>query len=763
MDEPARRPGIAPEAGVLALVAAASVPVDRLFHAAEPGQMSLGAVQFGTLITAALVAWGLRRLRIPGILAALLSGAAFIWFAAAVFEPHALAGPFPTPHAIASLLSTMREGLRASATDAAPVAPTAGFLSLFALGIWATLWLVDDAAVRLRHPLLAIGLALPMFAMPGTLIRGPRIAVDVAFFGAAALVVLLLDERARLSRWAGRRSGVWRPGLAGRIGVAAIVLGLAAAPLLPGYGQTPGGSVRSGTGGGRLTVNPFVAVRPSLNETPISQLFTVKSNQALYWRLTALDRYDGSTWTATPEAATLTLARPVRPTSPAPTLTPVVQRITIQNLAGPWIPSAFEPVSVKGITGARMQPTTRTMLIPNGFRTGQVITVVSDVPAVTAEELDADVASSPDEARYLELPSDTPPSIVALAQRVTSGGQTRLEKAVLLQDYLRTFTYDETVALRHSFSDLETFLLDPIRGHRGYCEQFAASMAVMARALGIPARVAVGFGTGAPIAPDEYEVTSREAHAWVEILFPGYGWLPFEPTPRTNGFSVPPYAQIPAPSNTPGASASPSSAAATPTPTPATSARPDLLRGETGAGTKRAAVHLPWGWIAVAAAAALALAAIPGAALAHRLLRRRGARTPAEVVEVRYAEFLEWCRATALGRFPGETPLEHARRLTRHAETSSSDAVSALARLATQAVYGGDGGAVEAAAVISGTRRARTALKPAVSRWRRAVPFAGWAWWRSPYVDGQRARTRRRRPPLSSTRSDSTERSVRTN
>jgi len=732
MDEPARRPGITPEIGVFALVAAASVPVDRLFRTADPGQMSLGGVQFATLVVAAVVAWGLRRLRVPGVLAALASGAAFVWFAVAVFEPGTLAGIFPTPHGIAMLSHTIGDGLRASATDAAPVPPVGGFLSLFAIGMWATMWLVDDAAVRLRHPLLAIGLALPMFSMPGTLIRGPRLSIDVVFFAGAALLVLFLDERARLARWAGRRAQAWRPGLAARIGLVAVVLGIAAAPLLPGYGQTPGGSVRNGNGSGRLTVNPFVAVRPSLNETPVSQLFTVQSDQPLYWRLTSLDRYDGETWTATPEPASVPLTHAVRPTNDAPKMAQVTQRITIQNLAGPWVPGAFEPVAVHGIRGVRMQPTTRTMLA-SGFRTGQTLTVLSDVPVVTADELNADVSTSPDEARYLQLPANLPPTIVALAQRVTAGGQTRLEKTVELQNYLRTFTYDENVALHHTFSDLETFLLNPIVGHRGYCEQFAAAMAVMARALGIPARVAVGFGTGAPLSPDVYEVTSREAHAWVEILFPGYGWLPFEPTPRTNGFTVPPYAEIPTPANggAPTPSATPSASA--PSPTPSGSARPQLTRPDTQIPGRTTAAGVPWVPIAAGSAAFLVLASLPGAAVTYRIVRRRRARTAAAAVEVRYAEFLEWCRALSMGRTPGETPLEHAGRLARRPDVGSPEPLRSLARVATAAVYAGDSEPVETSRATTHARAARAALKPSVSRWRRAVPLIGWGWWRSPY------------------------------
>jgi hypothetical protein len=91
-----------------------------------------------------------------------------------------------------------------------------------------------------------------------------------------------------------------------------------------------------------------------------------------------------------------------------------------------------------------------------------------------------------------------------------------------------TFEYSENVDLRDDSDALLSFLT---KSRRGFCQQFAASMAVLVRALGYPARVAVGYRTGTA-SGDSYLVSSHDAHAWVEVYFPGYGWLSFEPTPR---------------------------------------------------------------------------------------------------------------------------------------------------------------------------------------------------------------------------------------
>src|SRR5205085_3098070 len=116
-----------------------------------------------------------------------------------------------------------------------------------------------------------------------------------------------------------------------------------------------------------------------------------------------------------------------------------------------------------------------------------------------------------------------------IARQVAGSQPTPYRQALALQDYLRTFTYDERVAAGHSFKDIVEFLTV---AKRGYCEQFAGAMAVMARTLGIPARVAVGFGYGPLSAPHTYRITPPAAHASVEILCAGQGTTAFAPPPR---------------------------------------------------------------------------------------------------------------------------------------------------------------------------------------------------------------------------------------
>ena len=112
----------------------------------------------------------------------------------------------------------------------------------------------------------------------------------------------------------------------------------------------------------------------------------------------------------------------------------------------------------------------------------------------------------------------------------------------MLQHWFRDsgdFVYSVDVSTGHGSLDLDDWLNDPnsLNYRTGYCEQFAASMAVMGRALGIPSRVVIGFTPGTPdVNPDGVryvEVLDTNAHAWVEMFFDGFGWVSFDPTPRT--------------------------------------------------------------------------------------------------------------------------------------------------------------------------------------------------------------------------------------
>lgn len=730
MAEPYRRSGLPPELAVAALVVTASFPLGRLFRTGEVGTVALAAAAAG-----AVVAWALRRARAPALLAASASFAAFVWFTSIVFFRDTMLGPLPSGRSLTLIWQSMAEGVRRSQSDTAPVPPDVPFLCLAALAVWATAWLADDAAIKLRHPMLAIGVSVPLFVLPGTIVESDRRWLEVALYLGASLWVIFQDERFRLAGW-GRLVGLgrpgWRPGLAVRLGVAATLLALVATPILPGYGDPPGLRGVSGGGGDRITVNPLVSIRPRLTNDRISDLFIVRSPVATYWRLTALDRFDGLFWTSGPQRPGLKVTgRSVAPQSPALVARRVRQDYEILNLAGPWAPAAFEPVRVEGLRGVGADPATRTLITPRDLDRGSRYAVVSRIPTPSFADLDAAAeASDPALRRYLALPPSLPKEVGIEARRILerqgASGASPFRRAVALQDYLRTFTYNEDVALGHSIPDLVSFLRDV---REGYCEQFASAMAVLARSVGLPSRVAVGFAVGAPgTQPDTYLVTTRQSHAWVEIFLEGHGWTAFEPTPREEWVVVPPYTR----SETLAPAAPPPADGSSPSPTASPTARTrDVPEGEAPDAfpAQGARNRLATAGFAAAAALLAALLALPVGARVRRTLRYRRARTAAERVSARYLDFLDWCAAARLARRPGETPREYAGRLAEFS-TPAERPLRALAELATDAVYAPatNPDPARATRFAVQARRSVAATLPLRSR---ALSLAGWGWWRT--------------------------------
>ena len=167
-------------------------------------------------------------------------------------------------------------------------------------------------------------------------------------------------------------------------------------------------------------------------------------------------------------------------------------------------------------------------------------------------ELDVDIdanllalatgVAGPLRERFTELPSDLTPLVDELAREVTAGLNTQYDQAVALQRWFRTeFEYSLDRASGSGGDALEKFLAPT--GRVGYCEQFASAMAVMARSLRIPARVAVGFLSADPVPgqADVWEFSTRDLHAWPELYFEGVGWVIFEPTPAEQTGRAPGY------------------------------------------------------------------------------------------------------------------------------------------------------------------------------------------------------------------------------
>jgi len=163
---------------------------------------------------------------------------------------------------------------------------------------------------------------------------------------------------------------------------------------------------------------------------------------------------------------------------------------------------------------------------------GESYQVISSQTTVTVRELrEAGIIDYPAQAlnRYLQLPVTFSPRVADLAEEVMADETTTYGKVKALERHLRPYDYDEGIEAPASDEDpLEYFLFDI---QRGYCDYYASAMAAMLRSQGIPARAASGYAEGT-YDPEigTYLVTERDAHTWVEVYFPPYGWIEFEPT-----------------------------------------------------------------------------------------------------------------------------------------------------------------------------------------------------------------------------------------
>lgn len=131
--------------------------------------------------------------------------------------------------------------------------------------------------------------------------------------------------------------------------------------------------------------------------------------------------------------------------------------------------------------------------------------------------------------RFLTLPPNLPDRVRALALQLTATRSTPYDRAKAIETYLRTYPYTLDVPRPDLSRDLVDYFLFDLK--QGYCDYYASAMVVLARAAGVPARLAVGYANGTyNLNSGRFVVTEADAHTWAEIYFPGIGWVPFEPT-----------------------------------------------------------------------------------------------------------------------------------------------------------------------------------------------------------------------------------------
>ncbi|MET7456345.1 DUF3488 and transglutaminase-like domain-containing protein [Streptomyces sp. NPDC005574] len=478
----------------------------------------------------------------------------------------AFAGLIPGPEAFRHFADVLRQGGDDIARYAIPAPLSSDGIRLMLVGGVLVIGLAVDAlAVTFRSAAPAGLPLLALYSVAAGLSEGSGDWVWFLIAAAGYLLMLLAEGRDRLSQWGRVFGGAPRtpggesaPAVAPvrtgrRIGVVALGLALVVPLALPamsgGLLDGTGAGVGNGTGGGGTisAVNPLVSLRDSLNVDEDRQVLSLKTSSTdlsgMYLRIVSLDDFDGTTWKPSKRHIV-----GVPDEFPTPTgLSPDVKRTEIDTTvaaadwyAQDWLPMPYPPsgVDIKG--NWRYEPVGMTLVGDHGQNTrGATYEVKSLDVEPTAEQLAA--APKPPsniERDYTRLPDSLPPVVARTAREVTAGSTNPYEQAVALQDYFAVnggFEYDTQVQAGSGSEAIARFLKDK----QGFCVHFSFAMAAMARTLGIPARVAVGFAPGTPQADRSVSVGLKDAHAWPELYFEGVGWTRFEPTP-TRG-SVPSY------------------------------------------------------------------------------------------------------------------------------------------------------------------------------------------------------------------------------
>lgn len=683
---------LAGTAALAALTVSAAAGMGRLFEDAS----YLSPLALAAVVTHAVAWWGRRR-GLTLVATALVAASVLGLVAAWVVLPHTTWYGVPTS---ATLDEAARElGLARTVFGevVAPAQVTRGFLLAAMVGVGASAFLADWAAFRLESLFDAV---LPSFMLVVfTAFLGDerhRAPLVVAYLAAATAFLLVHAAwiRGRAAPWLAERSSgelAWRVPTGAAIGAAAVLAGVVAGAGLAGA-DGPSDLWRRRSGDRRTAVSPLVDIRGRLVNQSSDEVFTVRSSSRSYWRLTSLDTFDGRIWSSDVRHLPAAGRLPSRAASGVGG-DRVVQEFTISSLSSTWLPAAYRPRRVDGVEDLRYNDELESLVAGEQTQRGLTYRVTSSVPRPGGEQLRqaGPTPAGPGMERFLALPPVSS-RVRQLAVQLTASpaGQSTYDKALALQSFFRQrFTYDLGARPGHDERALEAFLF---RDRRGYCEQFAGAYAVLARAIGLPTRVAVGFTPG-EVGPDgRYHVRGLNAHAWPEVHIQGHGWMAFEPTPGRGApeasYTGVPEAQAQPDDPATATTAAPSNTAAPPTTTPAPQDEaPVPAGGEPGedSWTARLAVAVPG-----ATGLLLTLLAVPAAKQARRRRRRRLAVTPADRVVVAWREAAEALGQAGSPRRAEETVTEHARRANEEAglPPPAAGALDDLARAASAASYG---------------------------------------------------------------------------
>lgn len=563
MNRDARAALLSSVATVMTLLALSPLLADRSWL--QPVVLVVVAVGLaGTAVAAAdLARW----------LAPLLGAATGFVIATALLVPAqaAVGGFVPTPESVRAMAVLLRSGL-ATTQQVVPPAPTdAGVVAMLTLAAGVVAVVTLTIAGPLRRP-GAAGLPLLLVVCVATALAPDGIGLlGYLAAGLGYLGLALTDADQRLRGWGevlqrqGRTGATAPSGVAEQMVTAAAVtaaVALLAGAVLPLVTPGAGGDrlqsmvvdrFGSGGAGTTRTINPFLDIRDDLasQDDTVLLRYSTDDEDPDPLRIVTADAFDGAVWRPTPPdpASGLPLddGLPTPPGAAADVVAEaelITTSIRVGPLAESFLPLPYPASSVDVAGDWGYDARTLNVLSEQDTTEGLPYSVTHLDVRPRPGQLDA-VPDDDLDPLWTTLPDDMSEVVAAEAQRIVSAADagTRYQQGLALQQWFRNsggFTYSLDAPDVTDRDAVQAFLED----RRGYCVQFASTMALMARSLDIPARVAVGFLPGSQTAPGEWEVRADDAHAWPELYFEGVGWVRFEPTPATRT-QLPPEWAIP--------------------------------------------------------------------------------------------------------------------------------------------------------------------------------------------------------------------------
>lgn len=514
----------------------------------------------------------------------------------------------PTPDTFA-VFGELTEGARRTIEQqSVPAVPVPALVFAIAVGVGLIAVFLDLLVQTVRVPALA---AIPMLVpvlVPGLFVADGAEAPAIVLTAAAYLLLLRVDVRVRRAAEllqeddrddapvvsAPRRAPIVST-MGASLGLAAI--GLVAASVIAAATPSVSTSFLVGTGGPATLfargVSPYVDLGRDLRRPEPVPAFSYVSpeGERPYFTLLTVERLEGQVWSASERAVDgdHTLGTLPGPDGLADDVVVEPKPIAVQvdQVRTAWLPVPYPSSEVSGVTGSWFwdQGTLNVRSVDSTTMGQQYRLTHLDVQPDVAQLRSARAAPADAVAETTRrLPDDLPPIITETAASVTASAATRYDAAVAIQAYLRgsEFEYSESAPVAEGydgggFESIAAFLDQ----RAGYCVHFASTMAVMAREVGIPSRISIGYTSGTPgdgrvDGEVVIEVDSHDLHAWPELYFEGVGWVPFEPTPGRG--SVPDYTRPNAGQDTPGVV--PTGPAATPGATGRPEGDPDRALGD---------------------------------------------------------------------------------------------------------------------------------------------------------------------------------------